>query len=139
MYTSDHIVNFQCFTKVCIQNLYLLEFSREINMDKQIDTVIQIYDLTTNAEEAEQFYEDLQALLEPEPPKNVFFIIGDWNAKVGSQEIPEVRSKFGLEVKNESGQWLTYFYQENTLVITSTLFQQHKRRFYPWTSPDGQH
>ena len=94
---------------------------------------------TSNAEEAEQFYEDLQALLEPEPPKNVFFIIGDWNAKVGSQEIPEVRSKFGLEVKNESGQWLTYFYQENTLVITSTLFQQHKRRFYPWTSPDGQH
>ena len=87
-------------------------------------TVIQIYAQTTNAEEAEveQFYEDLQELLDLAPPKNIFFIIGDWNAKLGSQEIPEVRNKFGHEVKNESGQWLTYFYQGNTLVIKSTVF-----------------
>ena len=68
-----------------------------------------------------------------------FFIIGDWNAKVGSQETPEVTGKFGLEIPNEAGQRLLEFSQENILVITNTLFQQHKRRIYTWTSPDGQH
>ena len=67
------------------------------------------------------------------------FIIGDWNAKVGSQEIPGVTGKFGLGVQNEAGQRLTEFCQENALVIPNTLFQQHKRRLYTWTSPDGQH
>ena len=78
-------------------------------------------------------------LLELTPPKDVLFIIGDWNAKVGSQEIPGVKGKFGLGVHNEAGQRLTEFFQENTLVIANTLFQQHKRTFYTWTSPDGQH
>ena len=72
-------------------------------------------------------------------PKNVLFIIGDWNAKVGSQEIPGVTSKFGLGVQNEAEQRLIEFSQENTLVIANTLFQQHKRRLYTWTSPDGQY
>ena len=104
-------------------------------------TVIQVYAPTSNAEEAEveQFYEELQDLLELTPPKDVLFIIGDWNAKVGSQEIPGVTGKFGLEVQNEAGQRLTEFCQENALVIANTLFQQHKRRLYTWTSPDGQH
>ena len=104
-------------------------------------TVIQVYAPTSNAEEAEleQFYEDLQDLLELTPLKNVLFIIGDWNVKVGSQEIPGVTGKFGLGVQNEAGQRLTKFSQENTLVIANTLFQQHKRRLYTWTSPDGQH
>ena len=103
--------------------------------------VIQVYAPTRNTEEAEveQFYEDLQDLLELTPQKHVLFIIGDWNAKVGSQEIPVVTGKFGLEVQNEAGQRLTEFCQENTLVIANTLSQQHKRRFYTWTSPDGQH
>ena len=77
--------------------------------------------------EVERFYEDLQDLLEPTPQKYVLFIIGDWNAKVGSQEIPGVTDKLGLGVKNEAGQRLTEFYQENALVIANTLFQQHKR------------
>ena len=96
---------------------------------------------TSNAEEAEveQFYEDLQDLLELIPPKDVLFIIGDWNAKVGSQETPGVTGKFGLGVENEAGQRLIEFFQENALVIANTLFQQHKRRLYTWTSPDGQH
>ena len=104
-------------------------------------TVIQAYALTSNAEEAEVewFYEDLQDLLELTPKKDVPFIIGDWNAKVGSQETPGVTDKFGLGVQNEEGQRLTEFCQENALVIVNTLFQQHKRRFYIWTSPDGQH
>ena len=95
--------------------------------------------LPSNAEEAEveQFYEDLQDFLELTPPKNVLFIMGDWNAKVGSQEIPGVTGKFGLGVQNEAGQRLTEFFQENTLVVANTLFQQHKRRLYTWTSPDG--
>ena len=95
-------------------------------------TVIQVYDPTSNAEEAqvEWFYEDLQDLLEPTPKKDVLFIIGDWNAKVGSQEIPGVTGKFGLGVQNEGGQRLTEFYQENTLVIANTLSQQYKRRLY---------
>ena len=103
-------------------------------------TVIQVYALTSNTEEAEveQSYEDLQDLLELIPPKVVLFIIGDWNAKVGSQEIPGVTGKFGLGIQNESGQRLTEFCQENALVIANTLFQQHKRRLYTWTSPDGQ-
>ena len=104
-------------------------------------TVIQVYAPTRNAEEAEveQFYEDLQDLVELTPKKDVLFIIGDWNAKVGSQEIPEVTDKFGLGVQNEGRQRLTEFCQENSLVIANTLFQQHKRRLYTWTSPDGQH
>ena len=104
-------------------------------------TVIQVYALTSNAEEAEveQFYEDLQDLLELTPLKDVFFIIGDWNAKAGSQETPGVTGKFGLGVWNEAGQKLIEFCQENALVIANTLFQQHKRRLYTWTSPDGQH
>ena len=85
------------------------------------------------------FYEDLQDLLELTHPKDVLFIIGDWNAKVGSQETPEVTGKLGLGIWNESGQRLIEFCQENTLVIENTLFQQHKRRLYTWTSPDGQH
>ena len=103
--------------------------------------VIQAYAPTSNAEEAdiEWFYEDLQDLLELTSKKNVLFIIGDWNAKVGSQETPGVTGKFGLEVQNEAGQRLTEFCQENALVIANTLFQQHKRRLYTWTSPDGQH
>ena len=102
-------------------------------------TVIQVYALTSNAEEAkvERFYEDLQELLELTPPKDVLFIIGDWNAKVGSQEIPGVI--FGFGVQNEAGQRLTEFCQENALVIANTLFQQNKRRLYTWTSPDGQY
>ena len=93
-------------------------------------TVIQVYALTSNAEEAEveQFYEDLQDLLELTPPKDVFFIIGDWNAKVGSQETPGVTGKFGLGMWSEAGQRLIEFCQENALVIANTLFQQHKRR-----------
>ena len=104
-------------------------------------TVIQVYASTSNAEEAEveQFYEDLQGLLELAPKKDVLFIIGDWNAKVGSQETPGITGKFSLGVQNEAGQRLIEFCQENALVIANTLFQQHKRRLYTWTSPDGQH
>ena len=101
--------------------------------------VIQVYALTSNAEDAEWFYEDLQDLLELTPQKDVLYIIGDWNAKVGSQETPGVTGKFGLGVQNEAGQRLIEFCQENSLVIANTLFQQHKRRLYKWTSPDGQH
>ena len=103
--------------------------------------VIQVYALSSNAEEAEveQFYEDLQDLLELTPSKDVLFIIGDWNAKVGCQEIPGVTGKFGLGVQNEAGQRLTEFCQENALVIAYTLFQQHKRRLHTWTSPDDQY
>ena len=104
-------------------------------------TVNQVCALTSNAEEAEveQFYEDLQCLLELTPTKDVLFIIGDWNAKVGSQETPGVTGKFGLGVQNEAGQRLIKFCQENTLVIANTLFQKHKKRLYTWTSPDGQY
>ena len=102
-------------------------------------TVIQVYALTSNAKEAEQFYEDLQDLLQLTPKKDVFFIIGDWNAKVGSQEISGVTGKFGLGVQNEAGQRLIEFCQENALAIANTLFQQYKRRLYTWTSPDGQY
>ena len=104
-------------------------------------TVIQVYAPTSNAEEAEveRFYEDLQDLLELTPKKDVLFIIGDWNAKVGSQETPGVTSKFGLRIQSEAWQMLREFCQENAVVIANTLFQQHKRRLYTWTSPDGQH
>ena len=89
--------------------------------------VIQVYALTSNAEEAEQFCEDLQDLLELIPKKDVLFIIGDWNTKVGSQKTPRVTVKFGLGVQNEVQQKLTEFYQENTLVRANTPFQQHNR------------
>ena len=102
-------------------------------------TVIQVYAPTSNTEEAEveQFHEDLQDLLELTPQKDVLFIIGNGNVKVGSQETPEVTGKFGLGVQNEAGQRLIAFWQENSLVIANTFFQQHKRRLYTWTSPDG--
>ena len=104
-------------------------------------TVIQVYAPTRNAEEAEVewFYEDLQHHLELTPKNDVLFIIGDWNAKVGSQETPGVTGNFGLGMLNEARQRLIEFCQENELVIANTLFQQHKRRLYTWTSPDGQH
>ena len=103
-------------------------------------TVIQVYAPSSNAEEAEVewFYEDLQDLLELTSKKDVLFIVGDWNAKVGSQETPRVTGKFGLGIRNEAGQRLIEFCQENSLIIANTLFQ-HKRRIYTWTSPDGQH
>ena len=95
-------------------------------------TVIKVYAPTNNAEETEVvwFYEDLQDLLELTPKIDVLFIIGDWNAKVGSQETSGVTGKFGLGVRNEAGQRLIEFSQENALVIANTLFQQHKRRLY---------
>ena len=102
-----------------------------------ISVVIQVYAPTSDDEEAEvnQLYENLHDLLELTPKKDVLFIIGDCNAKIGSQEIPGVTGKFGLE----AGQRLTEFCQENAPVIVNSLFQQHKRRLYTWTSPDGQH
>ena len=104
-------------------------------------TVIQEYAPTSNAEEpeVEQFYEDLQDLLELTLKIDVVFILGDWNVKVGSQEVPEVTGKSSLGGQNEAGQRLTGFCQENALVIANTLFQQHKRRLYTWTSPDSQY
>ena len=104
-------------------------------------TVIQAYAPNSNAEEpeVEWFCEDLQDLIELAPKKDVLYIIGDWNAKVGSQETPGVTGKFGLRVQNEAGQRLIEFCQENAPVIANTLFQQRKRRFYISTSPDGQH
>ena len=104
-------------------------------------TVIQVCATTSNGEvaEVERFYEDLQDLLERTPPKDVLFITGDWNAKVGSQETAGVTGKFGLGIQNEAGQRIIEFCQENALVIANTLFQQHKRRLNTWTSPDGQY
>ena len=95
-------------------------------------TVIQVYAPTSNAKEAgvEWFYEDLQDVLELTPKKDVLFMIGDWNAKVGSQETPGVTGKFGLGIWNEARQRLIEFCQENALVIANTPFQQHKRRLY---------
>ena len=104
-------------------------------------TVIQVYALTNNAEEAEveRFYEDLQDLLELTPKKDVLFIIGDWNAKVGSQEIPGVTGKCAFGVQNEAGHRLIEFCQENALVIANILLQQHKRRLHMditrWSTP----
>ena len=104
-------------------------------------TVIQVYTPTSNAEEAEVewVYEDLQDLFELTAKKDVLFITGEWNAKVGSQETPGVTGKFGLGVQSEAGQRLIEFCQETALVIANTLFQQHKRRLYTWTSPEGQY
>ena len=104
-------------------------------------TVIQVYAPTSNAEKAEveQLYEELQNLLELTPQKDVLFIIGDWNVKVGSQETPGVTGKFRLGVRNEAGQRLIEFCQENALVIANTFFQQHKRRLYTWKSPNSQY
>ena len=104
-------------------------------------TVIQVYAPTSNAEEAEVewFNEELQDFVDLTSQKDVLFIIGDWNAKVGGQEIPAVTGKFGLGVQNEAGQRLIEFCQENALVIANNLFQQHKRRLYTWTPPEGQH
>ena len=101
--------------------------------------VMQVYALTSNAEEVEVewFYEDRQDLLELTPKKDVLFIIGDWNAKVGNQETAGVTGKFGLGVQNEAGQRLTEFCQENALVTANTLFQQHKRQLYTRTSPQS--
>ena len=103
--------------------------------------VIQVNTPTSNTEEAEleMFYDDLQELLELTPHKDVLFIIGDWNGKVGTQEITGVTGKFGPGIRNEAGQRLIKFCQDNALVIANTLFQQHKRRLYTWTTPDGQH
>ena len=103
-------------------------------------TVIQVYTPTSNTEEAEveRFYEDQQDLLELTPQKDVLFIIGDWNAKVGSQETPGVTGKFGLGIWNETAQRLIEFCQENALVIANTLFQHNKRKLYTWTSSDAQ-
>ena len=104
-------------------------------------TVIQVYAPTSNAGEAEveRFYEDLQDLAELTPKKDALFIIGDWNAKVGSRKTPRVTGRFGFGMWNKAGQILIEFCQENALVIANTHFQQHKRRLYTWTSPDGQH
>ena len=104
-------------------------------------TVIQVYAPTSNAEEAEveRYYEDLQEHLELTPQKDVFFIIGDWNAEVGSQQKPGVTGKFGLGIQNEAGQWLIEFCQENALVIANTLFQQHEKTLHMditrWSTP----
>ena len=102
-------------------------------------TVIQVYAPISNAEEAgvEWFCEALQDLLGLTPPKDILFILGDWNAKVGSQETPGVTGKFGLGIWNEAWQKLIKFCLENTLVIANTLYQQYKRRLYTWTPPDG--
>ena len=123
-------------SKMTEWSLFVSKSSKPFNI-----TVIQVYAPTSNTEEAEVewFYEDLQDLLGLTPKKDVLFIIGDWNAKVGSQETPGVTGKFGLGVQNEAGKRLTEFCQENALVIANTLFQQHKRQLYAWTSPDGQH
>ena len=100
--------------------------------------VIQVYAPISNTE-VQWFYGDLQDLLELTPKKDILFIIGDWNAKVGSQETPGETGKFDLGVQNEAGQRLTEFCQENTLVIPNTLLQQHKKGLYRWTSPEGQY
>ena len=104
-------------------------------------TTIQIYASATNAKEAEvdNFYKDLEGLLELTPKKDGLFIIRDWNAKVGSQDIPGVTGKFGLGEQNEAGQRLTEFCQEKALVIANTIFQQYERHLYTWTSPNGQY
>ena len=100
---------------------------------------MQVYAPKSNTEEAEVVwcYEDLQDLLELTSQKDVLFIIRDWNAKVGSQGTPGVTGKFGFGIQNEAGQRLIEFCQENALVIANTFFQQHKRRFYRWTLPEG--
>ena len=117
------------------------EWSLFISKANHSISVVQVYAPTSSTEEAEveRFYEDLQHLLELTPKKDVLFNIGDWNARVGSQETPGVTGKLGLGMRNEAGQRLIEFCQKNALVIANTLFQQHKRRLYTWASPDGQH
>jgi len=102
-------------------------------------TVIQLYAPTIDTSEAkvDQFYEDIVDVLDLTPKNDVLFIIGNWNGKVGRQDIPGVTGKFSLGKQNEAGQNFTEFYQENELIIVNTLFQQHKRRFYTWTSQNG--
>ncbi|XP_049946671.1 craniofacial development protein 2-like [Schistocerca serialis cubense] len=104
-------------------------------------TVIQVYAPTTDAEKEiiDQFYGDLQELLLSTPKKDIVFIVGDWNAKVGNEAVEGITGKYGLGTTNEAGQRLLEFCQENSLIITNTLFQLPKRRLYTWTSPDGQH
>ena len=117
------------------------EWSLFISKANHYITVIQVYALTSNVEEAEveRFYDDLEDLLELTAKKDVLFITGNWNAKAGGQETSGLTGKFGLGVQNEAGQRLIEFCQENAPVIANTLFQQQKRRLYTWTSPDGQH
>ena len=126
---------FECNVKNDRMNLVHFQSTQFSN------TVLQVYALTTNAKEAEveQLYEDLQDLLQLTPQKDVLFIIEDWNAEVGSQETPGLTGKFGLGVRNEAGQRLIEFCQENALIMANILFQQNKRRLYTWTSPDGQY
>ena len=115
---------------------FLSSLSKPFNI-----TVIKVYAQTSNAEEAEvvRFYEDLQDLLELTPKRDVLFIIGDWNEKIGSQETLGATGKFGLGIQNEAGQRLIEFCQENALVIANTLFPQHKRRLHMditrWSTP----
>ena len=101
--------------------------------------VIQAYAPTSNAVKLNGSMKTYKALLELTPNKDVLFIIGDWNANVGSQETPRVTGKYGLGIQNKAGQRLIEFCQKNALVIANTLFQQHKRRLYTWTSSDGRH
>ena len=108
-------------------------------MKSKVPIIWYVFYNFLNPAEVERFYEDLQDLLELTPKKDVLFIRGDWNAKVGSQETPGVTGQFRLGVQNEAGQRLIEFCQENALVIANTLFQQHKRWLHTWTSPGGQH
>ena len=102
--------------------------------------IIQVYALTCNAKKLKlTVLWRPTRLLEQIPENDVLFFIGEWNAKVGSQDTPGVTGKFGLGAQNEAGQRLTEFCQEKALLITNTLSQQHKRRLYTWISPDGQH
>ena len=130
-----------CTFQYIVRRTIILKFLNKGQVPKHKDTITEYHHCQLNALlnwVSVQFYEDLQDLPELTPQKDVFFIIGDWNAKEGSQDIPGVTGKFGLGVQNKAGQRLIEFCQENTLVIASTLFQQHKRRLYTWTSPDGQ-
>ena len=116
----DHSFVFEIASKYCISDSFVDYEGYSISPKGFLPTVVDIMVIC-------RVYEDLQDLLELAPEKDVLFTIGDWNAKVGSQEIPGVTGKFGLGVQNEAGQRLTEFCQENTLVIANTLFQQHKR------------
>ena len=125
----------KCSTSAASKNdrMILVHFqSKPFNI-----TVIQVYAPNAKETDVEWFYEDLQDLLELTPKKDVLFIIGNWIAKVGSQETPGVTGKFGFGIQREAGQRLIEFCQENALVTANTLFQQRKRRLYTWTSPDG--
>ena len=125
----DHFVVFEIASKYCISDSFV-DYEGYSIYSKVV------YAPISNAE-VEWFYEDLQDLLELTPKKDVLFIIGDWNAKIGSQEIPGVTGKFGLGVQSETGKRLIEFCQENAVVIANTLFQEHKRRLYTWPSPEA--